>query len=270
MRFGLFTSGYQRENLETAFRDAAQFGYDYIELWGGRPHAFAPDLLAGEWENVARLIQKYDMPVEIYTPEHNAYPYNYMLGDENQRKDCVRYLTTAMHAAKAIGAEYTLVSCGHGGNRSAADRFERLLHTMEELVTEAEKLDHIILLETLTPFESNTCTSLSGLHEILDAVNSPYLLGMCDVVAPFSQGEDPVDYIRVLKSRMAHLHFVDSDGISDTHLIPGEGIMPLRRILRGFQDEGYDGRATIELVTNYIDTPSQSAKLALDKARELL
>ena len=47
MRLGMFTCGYQREPLEKAFADARQFGYDYIELWGGRPHAFAPDLKAG-------------------------------------------------------------------------------------------------------------------------------------------------------------------------------------------------------------------------------
>ena len=48
MEFGLFTCGYQHLPLETAFYDAKAFGYDYIELWGGRPHAFASDLLAGD------------------------------------------------------------------------------------------------------------------------------------------------------------------------------------------------------------------------------
>ena len=82
MDFGLFTCGYQHLPLETAFYDAKAFGYDYIELWGGRPHAFASDLLAGDASKIRDLIQKYQMPVYIYTPEHNAYPYNYMIGTE--------------------------------------------------------------------------------------------------------------------------------------------------------------------------------------------
>ena len=45
MKFGMFTSGYQRLPLEKCFTDAAQLGYDYIELWGGYPHAFAPDVI---------------------------------------------------------------------------------------------------------------------------------------------------------------------------------------------------------------------------------
>ena len=52
MDFGLFTCGYQRNSLEQAFADAASFGYDYIELWGGRPHAYAPDVVGGDAEGI--------------------------------------------------------------------------------------------------------------------------------------------------------------------------------------------------------------------------
>ena len=96
MKYGLFTCPYQRLPLERAFMDAKAFGYDYIELWGGRPHAFPPDLLAGEMSAVMDLQERYAMPVEVYTPEHNAYPYNYMLGSERQWKDAMDYLTAAL------------------------------------------------------------------------------------------------------------------------------------------------------------------------------
>lgn len=270
MEFGLFTCGYQHLPLEQAFRDAAEFGYDYIELWGGRPHAFAPDILAGDSGEICRLIKRYHIPIRVYTPEHNAYPYNYMLGSEAQWKDCMRYLGDAFRAAAAIGADYTLVSVGHGGSTSQEQRQERLLRSLRRLCREAERTGQHILLETLTPYESNTCTHLRELQEVLNAISSPVLLGMCDVVPPFVQGEDPADYVRVLGSKMGHLHLVDSDGVSDTHLIPGDGIMPLRKILREMRLSGYDGMATIELVTNYMSDPSRYAKLALERAKELL
>ena len=60
MKYGLFTCPYQRLSLERAFSDASILGYDYIELWGGRPHAYAPDLLAGDLEAVLRLIEAAD------------------------------------------------------------------------------------------------------------------------------------------------------------------------------------------------------------------
>ena len=92
MKLGMFTSGYQYYPLEAAFQDAKRIGYDYIELWGGRPHAFPPDLKRGGIEQVKKLIEVYEMPVHVYTPEHNAYPYNYMIGDSSQRKEAVDYL----------------------------------------------------------------------------------------------------------------------------------------------------------------------------------
>ena len=36
LKVGMFTSGYQRNPLEHCFMDAKEYGYDYIELWGGR------------------------------------------------------------------------------------------------------------------------------------------------------------------------------------------------------------------------------------------
>ena len=61
LKVGMFTSGYQRNPLEHCFMDAKEYGYDYIELWGGRPHAYAPDLKAGDINEVRRLIEKYEM-----------------------------------------------------------------------------------------------------------------------------------------------------------------------------------------------------------------
>ena len=46
LELGLFTSGYQRYPLEQAFEDASRFGYDYIELWGGYPHAYVAVIVA--------------------------------------------------------------------------------------------------------------------------------------------------------------------------------------------------------------------------------
>ena len=116
MKLGMFTSGYQYYPLEAAFQDAKRIGYDYIELWGGRPHAFPLDLKRGGIEQVKKLIEVYEMPVHVYTPERNAYPYNYMIGDSSQRKEAVDYLKTAIEMGKEMGAEYTLISTGHAEN----------------------------------------------------------------------------------------------------------------------------------------------------------
>lgn len=270
MKWGLFTCPYQRLALEQAFADAAAFGYDYIELWGGRPHAYAPDLLRGGLGGVLRLIDRYALPVEVYTPEHNAYPFNYMTGSQSQWEDCMDYLSAALSCGKALGARHTLISIGHSGFQPRGRQWERLLRSMRRLADRAEQLEHTIVVETLTPFESDTCTRLRDLERLLDAVGSPMLLAVCDVVVPFVQGEDPADYPRRLGGRMAHLHLTDSDGVSETHLLPGDGCMDLKTVLGDIRAAGYDGTATLELVTHYMNDPSGSARAALSRVKELL
>ena len=115
MLIGLFTSGYQRNPIAHAFEDAKRFGYDYVELWGGRPSTYAPDLKNGELKEILRLIDRYEMPVMGYSPEANNYPYNFMIGSEAQRREAMEYLKLCFDMAKAMGAGWTLVSTGHAG-----------------------------------------------------------------------------------------------------------------------------------------------------------
>ena len=250
MKLGMFTCGWQRWPLERAFSGARRLGYDYIELWGGRPHAFAPDLKRGGLREVLALEEKYQMPVAVYTPEHNAYPYNYMLGDRQQWEDCMAYLELCLEMGKALGAEYTLIS-------------------LRRLADAAERLGHKIVLESLTCYESNLCTSAGELAQTLDEVGSPALLGMCDVVPPAAAGEPVENYLDLLGDRLAHLHLVDSDGRSDSHLLPGDGALLLPELLRDLSDRGYRGRATIELVTAYLAEPALHARRALERVRAM-
>ena len=269
MKYGLFTCPYQRLSLEKAFSDASVMGYDYVELWGGRPHAYAPDLLDGDLDAVLRLIDRFEMPVEVYTPEHNAYPYNYMIGTERQWEDAMDYLSAALCCGRALGAKHTLISVGHSGFAPLQERRARLLKSLRQLSSEAERLDHPILLEPLTPMESDFCTCAEELLEILEELNSPFIQGMCDVVVSFVQHRNPADDIRLLGSRMAHLHLTDSDGITEAHLLPGDGSMDLRGLLGELRTGIYDGTATLELVTHYIDTPSEAAFAAIRRIREM-
>ena len=199
MELGMFTSGYQRYPLERAFSDAGRLGYDYIELWGGRPHAFAPDLRLGGVAEIRSMVEKYQMPVYVYTPEHNAYPYNYMAGGRAQWEDSMEYLELCLEMGKALGAEYTLISVGHGGY-SVPRRalWARLVESLRRLADRAEALDHKILLESLTPWESNLCTTAGELAQALEEVDSPCLLGMCDVVPPAAAGEPVENYLDAL------------------------------------------------------------------------
>ena len=271
LKVGMFTSGYQRNPLEHCFMDAKEYGYDYIELWGGRPHAYAPDLKAGDINEVRRLIEKYEMPVLGYTPEHNAYPYNYMIGSEAQRRDAIDYLKLSLEMAKEMGAEFVLTSPANGGYLATYDQlWSRLEKNIQELGDYAAKLEIKLVVEALTPYESNFFTRANDLVELFRRVDNPYVVGMGDIVPPFVQHESIMAYFDKLGNKMDHMHIIDGENGSDTHLIPGEGNIPIKEMLYEMKRIGYDKTATLELVTNYINEPRFYAKRAIDNMRELM
>ena len=271
LKVGMFTSGYQRNPLEHCFMDAKEYGYDYIELWGGRPHAYAPDLKAGDINEVRRLIEKYEMPVLGYTPEHNAYPYNYMIGSEAQRRDAVDYLKLSLEMAKEMVAEFVLTSPANGGYLATYDQlWSRLEKNIQELGDYAAKLEIKLVVEALTPYESNFFTRANDLVELFRRVDNPYVVGMCDIVPPFVQHESIMAYFDKLGNKMDHMHIIDGENGSDTNMIPGEGNIPIKEMLYEMKRIGYDKTATLELVTNYINEPRFYAKRAIDNMRELM
>ena len=177
MKIGMFTSGYQRNPLEHCFQDAKEYGYDYIELWGGRPHAYPYDLKAGDINEVRRLIDQYEMPVYGYTPEHNAYPFNYMIGSEAQREDAVAYLKTAIDMAKEMGSDFVLTSPANGGYLATyGELWTRLEKTIRELGDYAAKKEIHLVVEALTPYESNFFTRANDLVELFRRVDNPYVV----------------------------------------------------------------------------------------------
>lgn len=271
MKLGMFTSGYQRNPLEDCFADAKRFGYDFIELWGARPHAYAPDLAAGDIEGVKALSVKYGVEVRGYTPEHNGYPYNFMIGTEAMRKDAVNYLNLCMDMAVELGSDYMLVSPSHAGyNATYKEMKHRLYTTMEELAEHAEPLGLKIVVEPLTTCETNVFKNANDLVELFENVPSPALVGMCDIVPPFQQQEQIMSYFDLLGDKLYHLHIIDSDGSSDAHVMPGEGVLPLPELMQELKEYGYEGTATIELVTGYINEPRLYARRAINNIRAML
>ena len=269
MKIGMFTSGYQRN--PHCFQDAKEYGYDYIELWGGRPHAYPYDLKAGDINEVRRLIEQYEMPVYGYTPEHNAYPFNYMIGSEAQREDAVAYLKTAIDMAKEMGSNFVLTSPANGGYLATYEQmWSRLEKTIRELGDYAAKKEIHLVVEALTPYESNFFTRANDLVELFRRVGNPYVVGMCDVVPPFVQHESIMAYFDKLGSKMHHMHIIDGEQGTDSHIIPGEGSMPLKEMLYELKRINYQGTATLELVTGYINEPRMYAKRAVDNIRSLM
>ncbi len=271
MKLGLFTLPYMRLSLERAFSDAKRLGFDGVEVWGGRPHGYAFDLKIAGVGEIKALSDKYGLPIIGYTPEMNAYPYNMMIGTEAMRRDCVRYVKISLDVAVEMQAGFVLVSAGHAGYEvKRAHYWPKLIKSLREISRHAANVGIDVLLEPLTTYESNVVVTCNDLVSALDEVGSTRLLGMCDVVPPYCNREPIMSYFEKLGPRMRHVHLVDSDGQSEAHMMPGDGKMPLRQLLRDIEASGYMGYCTIELISAILAEPSLGSALAIERVKNLL
>jgi fructoselysine 3-epimerase len=257
--------------LEHAFKDAERFGYDGIEVWGGRPHAYAYDLKEAGVDEIIRFSSEYSIPVIGYTPEMNMYPYNMMVESESMRRDSLDYVKVAMDMAVEMGAGFTLISAGHAGYLATRDMYwPRLLENLRELADYAEEVDMDLVLEPLTTYESNVVVTCDDLVAALAEVDNDRLFGMCDICPPFCNHEPIMSYFFKLGDRLRHMHIIDSDGKSDAHMMPGEGKIPLKQLFKEIEETDYDGYCTIELVSACINEPSMGSALAIKRVKDLL
>ena len=68
---------------------------------------------------------------------------------------------------------------------------------------------------------------------------------MCDICPPFCNHEPIMTYFKKLGDRMRHMHIIDSDGYSETHMMPGEGIFRLQHLFNEIESVNYNGYCTI-------------------------
>ncbi len=217
MRFASFTSGYQRRTLEEAFRDAHDFGYDGIEIWGCRPHAYAYDLNEERVSAIRRLSERYAVPVIGFTPKVNSYPFNLMVGEKDIWEDSLAYVKRAIDAARDLGAGFTLIAMGHAGDLLTPKQIQtRIRESLLVLGEHALSRGIRLIIEPLSWREANTINTAAQLAEALDEVNCPAVCGMCDVVVPFVQQKQAIadetldTYFDLLGDRLAHIHMTDS------------------------------------------------------------
>lgn len=276
MKFAAYTSGYRYRSLEQAFIDARASGYDGIELCGERPHAYAPDLHGQRLDRIRRWIDRYEMPVIGYCPKVNGYPYNLMLGDRDIWLDSLSYVRRTLDAACELGAGFSLIAFGQAANGvSRRDKEHRMRESLLRLADHAAARETLLLIEPLTPQESDSLCSAAQLAWLLEQVDCPYVAGMCDVVVPFTQSrlgrsDETLDtWFDLLGSRLRHIHMTDSDGVSEDHILPGRGVAPLGDMLATLHRRRYDGYITIELVSLYLSNPTPATAEALTHLRNL-
>ena len=271
MKVALLSLAMQRYKLPKIFEVAGYYGYDGVEIWGGRPQAYPYDMDDARCEEVLKLKEKWDLEVSMYTPEVLGYPYNIASPDKKERQETIDYLKYSIDVAKKIETPRVQLAVGHAGyDQSRKENFDNVTYVMKELADYAEKKDIDLIIEAVTIMESNVIAFLADLVDLLDAVDSPRVKTMIDTVTPVVHWETFTDYFEKLGDKMEYVHFIGSDGASPAHLKVTNSVIPMDSVLQVFKKYGYDGWLSSELGGAYLKDPELHFAEEIKNIRGLL
>lgn len=256
MKFGCFSLDFRRFSLETAFRAAARYDFEGIEIWGGRPHAYPFDMDAEKVKEILSLKKKYNMEVPMYTPNALGMPYNLCSLDAREQKDALKYFKIAIDACEALECPRMLMVADHPGYEVAEkDSFQRFVENMKELGRYAIDKDIKLVIESLTPMESPVITTSDDCQRVIEEIGLSNIEAMMDVVPPAVAYEPISAYFKKLGNKMNYIHLCNNDKCTDAHWRLDKGQLPVEDMVRVFKEYSYEGYVTVELYSEGYSDP---------------
>lgn len=267
MKFSFLTYMTCRFPLEYSFRLAKEYGFEGVEVWGARPHAYAYDMGKEEIEAVLSWKKQYGVEISMFTPEILAYPYSLTSRMEKERKETVEYLIRSVETAAKMGTDKMQITAKHPGYGIPKEQvWEYLTEGVSRLCKRAETVGVDIILEPLSPSEGNVITNVDDIGTLQKDVGSRALCTMIDMVPPFIANEPYSEYFDRLEGMVKYVHLCNSDGATEFHMQMEDekGVIPMPDFFHILKRCGYDGWCSLELLNPYFRDPelylSQAAR----------
>lgn len=268
MRFSQSSFVYCDYPLQEAIRRLHRFGYQGVEIWGGRPHAYCSDL-DGQLSELRAQLDRCGMAVANFIPAQFRYPSILCSCNEIVRRDSVDYIKHAIDTAVKLGAPYVSLCPGkvlHGEDPAAG--FRQLRKSLGELLDYTTGKEVILLIEPAHRFESNLILTVQDGLRMIEEMGSDRLGILLDTGHANVNGEELAKTVISLTGVPFHIHIDDNDGTSDAHLVPGEGKIDFAPFVRALKLIGYMGFVSAELGFGYTSDPDPAVQRTLAWLRE--
>ena len=221
-------------DMKTAFEQIAMAGYDGIELSaiGG----MSEHLVLERWREVAPEIKQLATEYGLE-----------LLAMEQPSQDADK-MEQAMEAAVEIGVP--IINCGPGGKSGDAESLQQSIDSLGRLATMADKYGVTLCVKAHVGASiDNTPTTL----QLMQAISSPAFGIDMDPSHIYRAGENPVEAIAAVISRVKHVHIRDCKGRQQNPGKPedqanGRGDIDLVGYIRVLHENGYNGPLDLEVI----------------------
>jgi sugar phosphate isomerase/epimerase len=220
--------------MEDAFAGAARAGYDGVEL-SAIPQ-MSEHLVLDRW---AQLVAPIKELADRYSLE--------LLAIEQPSQD-PDVMEKAFRAAEAL--QVPIVNCGPGGKTGDEESLQRAIESLTKLARRAE--DYGVTLCVKAHVGAAICDTPTSLR-LLDAVTSPAFGLDMDPSHIHRAGEDAVEALKAVVSRVRHVHIRDCKGRQAYPGDPqdqacGRGDINLLAYVAVLHGAGYQGPVELEVI----------------------
>ncbi len=221
-------------DLRTSFETIAMAGYDGIEI--SAIDGMSDHLVLDRWQSIAPEIKSLSKEFGLE-----------LLAMENPSQDPVR-MERAYQAAVEIGIP--VINCGPGGKTGDDASLQQSIDSIGSLAVIAEKYGVTLCVKAhVGAAIYNTATTL----RLMEAITSPAFGIDMDPSHIYRAGENPVEAIKAVISRVKHVHIRDCKGRQQGPGKPedqanGRGDIDLVGYVAALHAAGYTGALDLEII----------------------
>ena len=221
-------------DMETAFKHLAMAGYDGIEV--SAIDGMSKHLTLDSWQEVAPEIKR-------LSKEYNLE----LLAMEQPSHDPAK-MELAFQAAVEIGIP--IVNIGPGGKTGDEATFQQSVENIGNFALKAEKYGVTLCVKAhVGAAIYNTPTTL----RLMEAISSPAFGVDMDPSHIYRAGENPVEALKAVVSRVKHIHIRDCKGRQQSPGKPemqanGRGDIDLLGYIRVLAEAQYSGPVDLEVI----------------------
>lgn len=242
---GLSSASVYPESTATAFRLAAELGYDGLEVmvW--------TDPVSQDVDALRRLSEFHRVPVlSVHAP-------CLLLTQRVWSPDPWERLIRSQHAAERLGASTVVIHPPFRWQREYARTFARGLRRMESETAVRFGVENMFPLRA----RGREFSPYTPGWDVVGEGHRHYTLDTSHTAVSRS---DPLEMADRMGDGLVHVHLGDGTGTGrDEHLVPGRGTQPCGELLERLAARGYAGQVVVEVSTRgAADAAEREADLA--------
>ncbi len=234
MKLGANSVLFGGHSMEAAFKYIAMCGYDGIEV--SAIDGMSEHLVLARWREIAPEVRRL------------AREYGLALHAMEQPSQDPAKMEEAFRAAVEIGIP--IINCGPGGKTGDEESFQKVVESLGNLAHMAERYGVTLCVKAhVGAAIYNTPTTLRAMQMI----TSPAFGIDMDPSHIYRAGENPVEAIAQVISRVKHVHIRDCKGRQQGPGKPedqtnGRGDIDLVGYIRVLHEHGYTGPLDLEII----------------------